>query len=587
MKTTFQQRLILSFFIIFILFTTGIVLFEQQHAKHYKTEALQEKLDSYANIISRYLQTDSSHTIPNRLLLLMPDNLRITLINRTGKVIFDNVFPNSMLMDNHADRPEIIEAIQNGSGTFIRTSSTNQQPYLYYVRDYGREDIIRVALPYNIQVQSFLKPSNVFLYFVLVCFFAGLCFIYYIGSRFGHSIRRLRDFSIMLSKNIEDIKIPNFPKNELGEIGTRLMLNFTRLIDSKKQTKKEREKLLLHIQTSAEGICFFYPDRTVAFYNGLFLQYFNTISATPLAVGQTILDNDNFAQAETFLNTPEHGNYFETNINRQGKEFLLRINTFDDNSFEFILIDVTEQAKTKHLKSEMTGNIAHELRTPVTSIRGFLEIVLHNDVSEEKKRDYLERAYRQTQTLSNLISEMSLLARIDELTTGDSQTALCFAHSQKQDPLSYANVNISEVIKQICSDMSAALDEKQIKINCDILETITVKGNRNLIYSIFRNLTDNAIQHAGEAVKINIRIIDKTDRMIYFSFSDNGTGIEEHHLNRIFERFYRTNSGRTRNDGGSGLGLSIVKNAVIFHGGTIIARNKNEGGLEFLFSLRA
>jgi signal transduction histidine kinase len=111
-------------------------------------------------------------------------------------------------------------------------------------------------------------------------------------------------------------------------------------------------------------------------------------------------------------------------------------------------------------------------------------------------------------------------------------------------------------------------------------------GNGNLLYSVFRNLMDNVVGHAGENIAINIDLRGEDDTFAYFSFSDNGVGIEdEKHLNRLFERFYRINEGRTRETGGSGLGLSIVKNAITFHGGTITAQNRTEGGLEFLFNL--
>jgi signal transduction histidine kinase len=124
-------------------------------------------------------------------------------------------------------------------------------------------------------------------------------------------------------------------------------------------------------------------------------------------------------------------------------------------------------------------------------------------------------------------------------------------------------------------------------MNWDITGDVVVKGNENLLYSIFRNLTDNVIRYAGTDIDINICKFNEDRNFYYFSYSDNGVGIVgEQHLNRIFERFYRVNEGRTRDTGGSGLGLSIVKNAIAFHKGTIIAKNKADGGLEFLFKLQ-
>ncbi|MCC6448200.1 MAG: two-component sensor histidine kinase, partial [Chitinophagaceae bacterium] len=128
---------------------------------------------------------------------------------------------------------------------------------------------------------------------------------------------------------------------------------------------------------------------------------------------------------------------------------------------------------------------------------------------------------------------------------------------------------------------------KHIEMKWQLSDNLSLTGNANLLYSLFKNLTDNAIRYAGENIKINISLYNEDANFYYFSFYDTGIGIkEESHLNRIFERFYRINEGRTRDTGGSGLGLSIVKNAVFFHKGKITAKNRKEGGLEFLFTLK-
>lgn len=573
MKLNFQQKLIASFLIIFVLFTAGIVIFEQQRARRYKTEALQERLEAYADQISRYVSLHSdSYTSPDSLLALMPRELRLTLIERGGQVFYDNAFPDAGSMENHLARPEIADALSGGSGTFIRRSATVNQPYLYYAKDNGGRLIVRVALPYDIHVQSFLKPDNAFLYFAIALFLAGIFFIYYVSRRFGRSVRHLRDFSASLNDTTDTVPLLDFPDDELGQVAGRLAEDFNRIREHKKQIAREREKLLLHIQTSAEGVCFFNPDQTVAFYNGLFMQYFNMLSDDTLTAGRKMPDNAGFREVSKFLDNTGEDNYYETRIASLGKEFILRLNIFEDNSFEIILSDVTAQEKNRRLKQEMTGNIAHELRTPVTSIRGFLEILLDNKLPVKKSREYLERAYSQTKTLSQLISDMSLLTRIDE----------------RQDAFEFLDVDINRLLDKVRSDTSTALSDKNISFSADIPQGLTVKGSESLLYSVFRNLTDNVAHHAGEGVMIELRVADVKDGMVRFSFADNGNGItDERHLDRLFERFYRVNEGRTRDTGGSGLGLSIVKNTVGLHGGSITARNRSEGGLEFLFDLPA
>ena len=569
LKIDFRQKLILSFLLIFLVFTVGIVGIEQQSARRYKTEALRERLDAYADEVSQYRLLRGDAAPMDSLLSLMPAELRLTLIDRSGRVFFDSAFPDPDALENHAGRPEIAEAVATGSGLAVRTSASNDRAYLYYAEDYGRSAIVRVALPYDVRVRSFLKPDNVFLYFIIALFGMGLLFILYVGNRFGKSARVLRDFSVDLNSGKKEIAVPHFPRDEFGEVGAQLLADFDRISRSEKQLTLEREKLLQHVQTSAEGVCFFDPDRKVAFYNGLFMQYFNVLYDGTPRVGMSLPEGC-FAEAFDFLDRRVGEEHYETRIGRAGREFLLRLNVFEDNGFEIILTDVTAQEKTRRLKQEMTGNIAHELRTPVTSIRGFLEIVLNNALPEEKVRGYLERAYAQTQTLSELISDMGLLARMDE----------------KQEAAGFSPVDLGGLLQRVQADTSAKLSEKNITFTDETPAGLKVRGNESLIYSVFRNLTDNVAAHAGENSRIAVRVTGITDGMACFSFSDTGRGIaDERHLNRLFERFYRVNAGRTRETGGSGLGLSIVKNAILFHGGTITARNRTGGGLEFLFTL--
>ncbi|MDR0982806.1 MAG: HAMP domain-containing histidine kinase [Culturomica sp.] len=384
----------------------------------------------------------------------------------------------------------------------------------------------------------------------------------------GKQIRYLKDFIL----NFKDNSIYNHKiiKDELADIAEEFVVTNHKLKETGEQLHQERERFLLHIQASGEGVCFFDAERKVTFYNGLFMQYFNVISNYPIAIGRKILEEDTFHEISAFLNNRNNDNYFENHVFKQGKEFLLRLNIFENESFEIILTDVTTQEQTKQLKQEMTGNIAHELRTPVTGIRGFLEILLNNELPAEQVNEYLQRAYNQAKSLSELISDMTMLTRINE----------------KSDSFRFESVNLLSVVNKVKQDFETDLAQKNMIFVIEIPANLTIKGNVNLLYSVFRNLTENAIRYAGENVNIVAKMYEIKDNIAYLSFADNGEGIEdESHLNRIFDRFYRVNKGRTRDTGGSGLGLSIVKNIILFHGGTITVKKRTPKGLEFLFTL--
>ena len=232
---------------------------------------------------------------------------------------------------------------------------------------------------------------------------------------------------------------------------------------------------------------------------------------------------------------------------------------------------IEEKDRNRKMKQEMTNNIAHELKTPVSSIRGYLEILLSNKpVSDEKKQYFLERSYSQTLRLSNLINDVSIINKIEE-------SAELF---QKE------TIVIYDIAQEAIDELEDKIIERNIKVINTISPQIKIMGNHGLVYCIFRNLIENAVYYAGENITITIDCHRQDADFYYFKFSDTGCGIEDKYLTRIFDRFLRIDEGRSRKNGGTGLGLSIVKHAVSFHEGGIIAKNAEEGGLEFYFSLK-
>ena len=567
MKLRYKQKLFLWFGVIFLLFTAGIAVFDHSRARRYNTNVLEEKLDTYAETVNNAVDTGEP---VDSLLKLFPPDIRVTIIDRQGNVLYDNAVGNVATLDNHAGRQEIVEAEKYDHGSFVRLSATNKMEYLYYARDFD-ERYVRVALPYDIEIKHFLRVDNGFLYFTLLLFAIALIFIMIAVRVFGKSISRLRDFTVAAEENRLDGADVAFPDDELGEVGDRIVRGYRELESSKKRTAHEREKLLQHIQSSEEGVCFYSPAGNAEFYNGLFMQYINILLDKTLAVPGKILDSREFSEINAFLSSSGGTGHRETVVRKHGKEFSVQANMFADKSFEIIIRDITVQEKTRRLKQEMTGNIAHELRTPVTSIRGYLETILDQPLDAEKQRRFISKAYGQTLSLSELISDMGLLTKIEEA----------------PDSFSLGGVDILSTVERVCEDMEIPLRENDMAVSVNIPAGTTVMGNENLLYSIFRNLTDNSIKYAGKGSSITFDCYGADNDFYYFSFSDNGAGIEdERHLSRIFERFYRISEGRTRDSGGSGLGLSIVRNAIAFLKGTISVKNRADGGLEFLIKLR-
>ena len=229
-----------------------------------------------------------------------------------------------------------------------------------------------------------------------------------------------------------------------------------------------------------------------------------------------------------------------------------------------------EQAeKENRMRRELTQNIAHELKTPVSSILGYVDTILENpNIDPETRHQFVVRTKAQAERLTSLLQDISTLNRMD----------------YAQDQLVREPVDITQIVKDIVQETRLAASEKQMTVHNRLPNGITAVGNYSLLYSIFRNLVDNAINYAGRGADIEILAMEKDDCW-YFVFQDNGPGIPAEHLSRIFERFYRIDKGRSRLLGGTGLGLSIVKNAVQLHGGTISVHNVDGGGLCFEFSI--
>lgn len=567
MKLTYRQRMFLYFAVLFTCFTMGIIVFERSRETTFKTEALEDKLDVYAELIQNSLTDDVSSYKENlSLMSSVVSNLRISVIDLQGNVLYDNTVDSYSTMENHLNREEIKIAQLKGNGSYIRKSETNNQPYLYYAKKFI-DRYIRVALPHTVQLRHFLQADNMFLYFLLVLFVVFLFVIHKITAQFGASINKLRNFALQ-SHEVSPTSI-QFTEDELGEIGRKIIENYRLLEENRKNIFLERQKLLQHIQISEEGICFISSLNEIEFYNGLFIQYINQITDNPVSNPNVILLDDVFVDLHKFIISREV-NYFESKIEKHGKVFSLKATIFDDNSFEVILTDITQQEKMQQLKQEMTGNIAHELRTPITSIRAYLETVLDQNIPEDRKQYFTLQAYNQTITLSELIKDMSLIAEIEEA----------------PNTFELEEINFVELLEKLKDEVHEGLIKKNIKISWSIPDNLTIKGNSGLINAIFRNLIENVVRHAGENIEINISAFNEDNEYHYFSFYDTGVGIgDEKHLQRLFERFYRVHEGRARDTGGSGLGLSIVKNAVLFHKGRISAKNRKEGGLEFIFQL--
>ena len=461
------SKLYFSVLIVFVAFAAAFIIFQHSREKDYKIEMLNMKLQDYNSRMEESLQYIGDHseaTLNNYVKKHHLTDLRVTLIDKNGRVFFDNLRKDYGNIRNHGNRQEIKEALKYGSGSDINRISKTLQGDFFYSATYFPKDgyIIRSALPYNNDLTKTLETDQHYIWFALSAVLLLTLVLYRFVSRLGANITKLRIFASRADRNesLDTEDLVAFPGDELGEIAERIIKIYKRL-----QHTKEEQNIL---------------------------------------------------------------------------------------------------------KRQLTQNIAHELKTPVASIQGYLETILDNPkIDEEKKALFLQRCYAQSQRLASLLHDISTLNRLDDA----------------PEMMDFETVNITQLVANIVKETSLQMNEREMHFDNRLHGNIVIQGNQSLLYSVFRNLTDNAIAYAGQGVTITLSAEETEDRWT-FVFSDNGVGVPREHLPRLFERFYRVDKGRSRKMGGTGLGLAIVKNAVYLHGGTISVHNNMEGGLRFEFSLK-
>ena len=576
----FGKRLFLSVIVLFIAFSTCFVLFQYQREKLYKSEVLNIQLQSYNAQLFDFVTSHgtSADTLRHYVRTHIIPDLRVTLITPEGKVVFDNTESDLQKFGNHSSRKEIQDALIYGSGYAIsrHSESKDGQEYFYSARYYPQyRIIIRSALPYSLNLNEHLKADSTYLWFTVVVSLILAVFFYQFTQKLGKSINKLKEFAQKADRNAPiDMEQP-FPNNELGEISQHIVKIYQRLHRAKEALSIEREKLIAHLQTSHEGLGVFTRERKEILVNNLFTQYANIISDRHLSSTEEVFDIPELKAVTEFLNRnaehyPKEEKRIGLHVEKNARTFAVECILFQDLSFEISINDITQEEEQARLKRQLTQNIAHELKTPVSSIQGYLETILNNpNIPPTTQRTFLERSFAQSNRLTLLLRDISMLTRLDEA----------------PDMMEREPVDISLVVANILNEVQLSLEEKHITAINLLPKGLRMIGNSSLIYSIFRNLTDNVIAYAGTDIQLIINCFRQDEHFYYFSFADTGIGVAEEHLTRLFERFYRVDKGRSRKLGGTGLGLAIVKNAVLFHGGSIFAKNNPKGGLEFVFTL--
>ncbi len=582
-KLILRKKLFIYFSVIFAVFTILVLIFQYEREKDFRKKQLENTFDNITEITHKFIKsnklTDTGNfNLLDSLMTIIPRlNIRITVISPKGVVIYDSEMSDYEEMENHLHRPEVQASTAADFGTNIRKSATTGSSYYYYVKFYP-DYYVRTAALYNIEIKDFMQINKLFIIYLIFLFVLLLFIFFFITKNLGETITKLKDFVVRLSSG-EDIKESiKFPSDEFGSISSQIIAIYNKLNIAKDEISVEKNKLFSHLNALNEGIAFFSPDKKKILTNNHFIQFLNLISEKSTISADKIFEVKEFKPIIKFIdkqlksdvrikdyNLPQ----IEIDLFKNDKYFNIQCVFFRDKSFEIVIKDTTKLEKRKLIKQQMTSNIAHELKTPVATVMGYLETLQNNNVTKEKQKYFIDKAFAQSKRLSELIEDISLLNKIEEA----------------KEYFIFESINIDEIVTEVNENLKLRLDKKNIGVHIQFVNPIILNGNKSLLFSVFYNLFDNAIKYGGENIDINIsNYLDDNDNF-YFSFSNTGNDIDEKHLSRIFERFYRVDTGRSRKTGGTGLGLAIVKNAIQLHNGEITARNYKNGGVEFLFTM--
>lgn len=540
---------------------------EKQHLRESSNS-----LATYADLIAQ-----SHHTLPvDDLFALLPDRIEAELVDPSLRITAATDTTRVGRQLTLTEDPELRLAYYNHSGDHLSPAeeSDTADGQLHYAL-YCNGHYIHLIRPYREQPATDRKtlwlacllPSLLILLGMLVGTFISL-------RATDRSVSGLRRLTAALRRG-EHMEGPLFADDDIGTLGEELRRLFSESEATVQRTEEMRQHLIALFDLSKIGIALFDSSGTTLFANTHFIQFASMISsrALPLESLSELLTEESMQPIGDFIASSPGGEERSRRAMIPSGSHIFEVKAFRSASetFDLTIEDVTVSVQTAQLKREMTSNITHEIRTPLTSIRGYLETLRYSDLSPEQQAAFTDKAYRQAERLSAMMDDIRLISQMDE---------------REAEEYRMEELDLGLVVEEARIAFADRIEQSRDRFVNEIPDGLTIHANNSLIHSVFQNLIENSLRYAGDGVTLCFSCYHRDDEYVYLSYYDTGRGVPEEKLGRIFERFYRIDSGRTRDRGGSGLGLSIVRNAIRLHGGQIQARRHcPEGGLEFLFTL--
>lgn len=467
---------------------------------------------------------------------------RVTIIDEHGDVIFDNK-ADAVSLDNHADREEIKQAMEYGTGMSTRYSKTLTEKTVYYAVKLSDGNILRVSTNQYTAVAILLGLIQP----VCIVLIAAFILTFILSSRVSKSI----------VNPINEID-PDDPENNdvyeelaplLGKIAAQKRM-IERQLDEAVRKQKEFNMIT---ENMSEGFLVIDKNAALLTHNSAALKLLDIeIGAAESKSVFALCREHNFREA---VEKALCGTKAESRMTQGSRVYSLIASPVFENEdvigAVIIIIDVTESEEREALRREFTANVSHELKTPLTSISGFAELMKEGDVPKETAADFSHSIYDEAQRLITLVNDIIKISELDE----------------KSIPAEKENVDLYELANEIAARLKAEADKKNVSLNV-IGESAEIPGVRYILDEMIYNLCDNAIKYNKENGIADI-IITSSDKKVSLTVRDTGIGIPPEHKSRVFERFYRVDKSHSKRVGGTGLGLAIVKHGAMYHNAEI------------------
>lgn len=539
-KKIFRSFLIMAIIVIISSFVMTIgILFD------YFQSQLEKELKSEAIYIASAIENEGAGYLES----ITNDEKRITLISADGTVIADTSVEADGL-ENHLDREEIKKAIKNGYGTSVRYSETLTEKTIYYAQTLKDGNILRISTKQYTVIIVLLGLSQPIAVVVIIT----LILSFVLSSRVSKNI----------VNPINEIDLENPENNntyeELSPLLSKISSQHKTIQKQLYDAKKQQEEFALITENMSEGLLVIDKNMQILICN---------TSAKKLLNSGENVNNNVFSvnRSKVFRQSVKKslsGEHFENEMVFGDRHYNIISNPVYENSeiigAFIVIIDITETIQRENMRREFTSNVSHELKTPLTSISGFAEMMMNGGVDEITVKDFSKSIYDEAQRLISLVIDIIRISELDE----------------KNNIFIKEDVDLYEISKEIIERLKSQADKKSIEINV-ISEGVKIYGVRKILDEIIYNLCDNSIKYNNDGGKVDI-IIKNTDNEAILTVCDNGIGIPENAQNRVFERFYRVDKSRSKEKGGTGLGLSIVKHGALFHNAKITLESQINKG---------